>query len=395
MPTIATGPAKTTLPGETPPARRNGFRANARNFWERVTDGLELAQLWSQFRADASSSYRLYSFELAPPEGRTRFRRFLNTAKSFFWAVMTKLSPARRVLLLASLILLILPVFDLDFGNGRLANTPNLHFYAGLGLLLLLLLEVADRVTMKRDLEIAREIQLWLVPDNPPQVPGLDMAFLNRPANTVAGDYYDVFPRTVREGDKTRNTLLLAVADVAGKSLPAALLMATFQASLKTLSASSVPLLELAAGLNRYASAHSRGGARFTTAFLSELDSESRQLTYVNAGHNQPVLRRANGAIERLDKGGLPFGIQSDAPYESGTATLQTGDMVLIFTDGLVEAVNEHDEEFGEERMFASLQANANTSSAEMLRAVMRDLQIFIGMTHQHDDITCLLLRAV
>src|SRR5581483_8379131 len=218
MPRTATGSAQSPTPGQLPPPGKNGFRGDARHFWERVTDGLELAQLWAQFRADATSSYRLYSFDLAPAEGRTRFRRFLNTSKAFFWAVMSKLSPARRVILLVSLLLLVLPNFVADAGNQ--VNPGTLHFYAGLGLLLLLLLEVADRVTMKRDLEIAREIQLWLVPENPPQVPGLDIAFLNRPANTVAGDYYDVFPRAVEEDGKTRNTLLLAVADVAGKSLP-------------------------------------------------------------------------------------------------------------------------------------------------------------------------------
>src|SRR5581483_3377669 len=228
MPRTATGSAQSPTPGQLPPPGKNGFRGDARHFWERVTDGLELAQLWAQFRADAASSYRLYSFDLAPAQGRSRFRRFLNTAKAFFWAVMIKLSPARRVILLASLVLLLIPIFSDNQGS-----VPNLHFYAGLSLLLLLLLEIADRVTMKRDLEIAREIQLWLVPENPPQVPGLDMAFLNRPANTVAGDYYDVFHRTIQEGDNTRSTLFLAVADVAGKSLPAALLMATFQASLK------------------------------------------------------------------------------------------------------------------------------------------------------------------
>ena len=390
MPTTATGSPPTPAQAPTP---KTGFRADARHFWERVTDGLELAQLWAQFRADAASSYRFYSFDLAPAEGGSRFRRFLNTAKAFFWAVMSKLSPARRVILLASLLLLLLPNFVANAGNE--ANPSTFHFYAGLGLLLLLLLEVADRVTMKRDLEIAREIQLWLVPENPPQVPGLDMAFYNRPANTVAGDYYDVFPRTIEENGKTRNTVLLAVADVAGKSLPAALLMATFQASLKTLSASSVPLLELAAGLNRYACAHSRNGARFTTAFLAEYDPESRQIAYVNAGHNTPVLRRANGTIERLDRGGLPFGIMADGTYDSGTLTLQTGDLVLIYTDGLIEAVNERDEEFGETRMLASLQAHASVAAKDMLFAIMSDVQIFVGMTHQHDDITCLLLRAI
>src|SRR5205807_4791434 len=117
----------------------------------------------------------------------------------------------------------------------------NLDFrlWGGLLMFVLLVLEVADRVVMKRDLEIAREIQLWLLPANPPQVPGLEIAFATRPANTVAGDYYDVFPLPTTEGRSQR--FLLSVADVAGKSIPAALLMATFQASVKTLTTAARP----------------------------------------------------------------------------------------------------------------------------------------------------------
>src|SRR5438309_10789906 len=111
-------------------------------------------------------------------------------------------------------------------------------------------LEVADRVVMKRDLQIAREIQMWLLPLNPPTVPGLEIAFATRPANTVAGDYYDVFPRARDDG--ANPSYLLTVADVAGKSIPAALLMATFQASLKTLSMTACPLADLVARMNHY-----------------------------------------------------------------------------------------------------------------------------------------------
>ena len=110
--------------------------------------------------------------------------------------------------------------------------------------MLLLILEIGDRVVMKRDLQIAREIQTWLLPGAPPQIPGLAIAYATRPANTVAGDYYDVFPRPGKTPEENR--VVLAVADVAGKSIPAAMLMATFQASLKTLSTAQVPLAELA-----------------------------------------------------------------------------------------------------------------------------------------------------
>ena len=152
------------------------------------------------------------------------------------------------------------------------------------------------------------------MPSEAPAVPGLDIAFVTRPANTVAGDYYDVIPRG-NDGKR-----LLVIADVAGKSMPAALLMATFQASLKTLSATSPDLVELVCGLNRYASDHSIRGSRFTTAFLAEYDPETRAVVYVNAGHNPPIRLHA-AEIEKLNDGGVPLGILKDAQYESGKTT--------------------------------------------------------------------------
>ena len=118
---------------------------------------------------------------------------------------------------------------------------------------------------MKRDLEIAREIQSWLVPAHPPEVPGADIAFTTRPQNTVAGDYYDAFFPDADADDK----LMVVIADVAGKSIPAALLMATLQASLRTIANEGAPLVDLVARLNRNACTHSQNGQRFTTAVLS------------------------------------------------------------------------------------------------------------------------------
>ncbi len=374
-----------------PPPPPHPLKDRLARFWEHVTEGMAVADLWAQFKADARSSYRLYSREVdkEPAEGFSRQRRVLYAARDFFWAVMLKLSPAKRVVLLVALILVIFPIVQFDYGNLSFSST-DARMVGGLLLLVLLVLEIADRVTMKRDLEIAREIQLWLVPGSPPQIPGLDVAFVNRPANTVAGDYYDVFKR-----DAARDDVLLAVADVAGKSLPAALLMATFQAGLRTLSASGCPLRDLVDGLNRYACAHSRGGLRFTTAFLGEFSPVSGELRYVNAGHNAPVLLRSSDAIERLEAGGLPLGIRTDAPYEAGLKVLEAGDLLLIFTDGLVEAINDREEEFGEPRMLASLTAMRGAAADVIVRRLMSDVEAFVGMAHQHDDITCLVARRI
>lgn len=386
-----------TIPPTAQPAPPLTFGVRLQNFWRRVTEGLALSQLWSQFESEARASYRLYSkdVEAKTPEGLTHRGRHLHVIKEFFWAVFEKLSPSRRVLLLTALVFLVIPhtAFQLSGQENKIYSVEfDLHFWGGLILLLLLILEIGDRVVMKRDLQIAKEIQTWLLPGAPPQIPGLAIAYSTRPANTVAGDYYDVFPRPGKTN--ADNRVVLAIADVAGKSIPAAMLMATFQASLKTLSTAQVALPELAANMNRYACTNSQGGLRFTTAFLAEYDAANRRIEYINAGHNNPILRRASGQIERLDVGGLPFGILPEVKYETGAVTLAPGDWLIIFTDGLVEAVNSRDEEYGEPRVLLGLEAGKLLEPKDLLKRLMAELDQFVGNTPQHDDVTCMLLKA-
>ena len=376
---------------------RAGRRLDA--FWQRVTEGLELQALWSQFVSEARASYSLYSREVdwETLKDEKRPHRFFRIARALFWAMLMKLSPARRVFLLIALVLGLFALMQgnaMKTGHGVEVTGPTNVVWVLLslsGLVFLLALELADRVTMKRDLEIAREIQHWLVPEKPPQVPGVDIAFTSRPANTVGGDYYDAF--LLERGD-AGSRLLVVVADVAGKSVPAALLMATFQASLRTLAAQATSLTELARGMNRYSCAHSLGGRRFTTAFYAEIDPATRALTYIRAGHNAPVIRRASGQFDRLEAGDLPLGIEPETPYALGAAQLDPGDLLVIFTDGLVEAVNGKDDEYGEARMLELLRTIPGASAEKTLRDMMAGVDRFVGTTRQHDDITCLLVRA-
>jgi len=379
------------------PGRRPGLFVQLDKFWQRVTEGMELNQLWRQFQADARASYRLYhkDFSARAPQEIKR-QTFFETAQAFAWALLEKLTPARRVLLLLGVILLIFPGggFSYHGKSGEMEVAEfDFHFFGGVLIFVVLMLEVADRVVMKRDLEIARDIQKWLLPAAPPPIPGLAIAFATRPANTVAGDYYDVFARS---SDANANpAFLLTIADVAGKSMPAALLMATFQASLKTLSSLPCSLADLAAGMNRYASTNSQGGLRFITGFFAEYDPATRNLTYINAGHNPPILRRQSGAIEYLKAGGLPLGIMLDTAYQSETIALQSGDWLVIYTDGLVEALNSREEEYSEQRVLNILQSGIATTPDELLKRMMNDLDFFVGETPQHDDVTCMLVKAV
>ena len=325
------------------------------DFWQRVSEGREIDVLWSQFAADARSSYGFYGKDVDWEEiDKLPFwKRPFPILRQFFWAVMNKLSPARRVLLLLAIGFLFLS--GIKFQVNEQSSEINFELLSALLFFLLLSLELADKIIMKRDLEIAREIQSWLVPSDPPAIQDAEVAFSTRPQNSVAGDYYDAF---YPDGDASSGgKLMLVMADVAGKSVPAALLMATLQASLHTIASEHFSLVELATRLNRYASAHSLDGRRFTTAVIAEYYPAIRRLVYVNAGHNAPIIRRADGAIERLESGSVPFGITSEAVFTACEVSLNSGDTLVLFTDGVVEAFNSKLEEFSDPRWVGVVRA--------------------------------------
>jgi sigma-B regulation protein RsbU (phosphoserine phosphatase) len=145
--------------------------------------------------------------------------------------------------------------------------------------------------------------------------------------------------------------------------------------------------------LNRYASAYSLDGRRFTTAILGLYDPATGELTYVNAGHNAPVVRRSNLSMEFLDKGGLPLGIESTATYETGMVNLRAGDILLMFTDGVVEAFNAAGEEYGNGRWLEAIRRLPPGTASQHLQFLMGQVDSFVGATRQSDDITCLVFQ--
>ncbi len=376
-------------PGVSSFRSSEGLLDRMRSFWQRISEGRQLDELWSQFTADARASYGFYMKEAEGLESQRGLRRLFGIAKTLFWSLLMKLTPARRVLLLVAFAMLVMSGIKFH-SEKNVALDMNFEVMAALLFLLLLSLELADKVTMKRDLEIAREIQSWLVPSEPPKVAGADIAFATRPQNSVAGDYYDAFYPNPAALDR----LMVVIADVAGKSVPAALLMATLQASLRTIAGENVPLVDLVARLNYYACAHSLNGLRFTTAVLSEYNPNSRRLTYVNAGHNAPILRRANGTLETLEVGGLPLGIRPATNYETASLELKPGDALIFFTDGVVEAFNGGGEEFGNARWLNAMRNLPDWDAQQTLQFLMKRVDEFVGATRQSDDITCLVFRS-
>lgn len=378
-------------PSVTTPSAKPSLTRRAQGFWQRVSEGRRIDDLWSQFAADARSSYGFYGKDVDWDEVSKlpRWKRPFHVAGQLFWAMMMKLTPARRVLLLIALVLLVISGIQIRSANFN--ADLDFRVVSALMFLVLLSLELADKVIMKRDLEIAREIQTWLVPSHAPTIPNAEVAFSTRPQNSVAGDYYDAF-YPLNDG-ASGGTLMLVMADVAGKSVPAALLMATLQASLRTLASEGLPLAELAARLNWYACQHSLGGQRFTTAVIAEFDPAARRLIYVNAGHNAPVVRRQNGGTERLESSTVPLGITGEAQFSVGSVDLQAGDTLVLFTDGVVEAFNASGEEFSDVRWLNVIRTLPAFSAADSLRYLMKSVEDFVGATRQSDDITCLILR--
>ncbi|MGO9009914.1 MAG: PP2C family protein-serine/threonine phosphatase [Bryobacteraceae bacterium] len=363
--------------------------AKLRAFWQRTSDGLNARQLWAQFRRETRSSLNLYSAETGRNLGeewsaRKGRRRVLAAVAG---AIYDRLTPVRRVLLLVALVLLVIPG-GIESGGSRLRISFN-STPSALILVVVLVLELSDRVGLKRDLEIARDIQRMLLPEKPPALPGLDIAFATQAANTVAGDYYDAFLRP-NTGD---SRLLLIVADVAGKGIPAGLLMAAVETGFHTLAADPVPLVELAARLNRAMCERSGGGRHLITAFIAELDNSTRTLIWVNAGHNPPLLRRSGGALERLEAGGLPLGAFPVSRYESGRSELGPGDVLCIYTDGVIEALDQSGAEYGEDRLATLVGALGTTGAAASLSRIFESVNQFASGVPQYDDITCLVLR--
>lgn len=242
------------------------------------------------------------------------------------------------------------------------------------------------RLPQNWELEDAREVQQQLLPRSGPVVAGLDYAGQCRPAASVGGDYYDFLP--ISDG-----RLGFAIGDVSGKGIPAALLMATLQASLRGLAISSPPALpSLMTSLNRlmYEATPSN---RFATLFYGAYDPKSREFAYVNGGHNPPMVLRGEEVL-RLHEGGPAVGLFGPVKYEQSFVALQPGATLVLFTDGVSEAMNAAMEEFGEERLMDVVRRGSALKTSELIEEVFAACDRFAAGAPQHDDMTLLIVRA-
>jgi sigma-B regulation protein RsbU (phosphoserine phosphatase) len=246
--------------------------------------------------------------------------------------------------------------------------------------------ETAARARLDREIEIAREVQEGLFPQRWPEVPGLRYAGHCRPARGVGGDYYDFL--------ELDGGLAFAIGDVSGKGIPAALLMASLQASLRAQALSSpTDLGRLMSRLNALLYDTSPAN-RYATLFFAHYEPAQRALRYVNAGHNEPALLRGDGSVEKLRVGGPVVGLLPAATFEQASVTLRPGDVLLGYTDGVSEAMNAADEEWGEERMIAVGRECVGLAPDEVVKRVLAAADSFVAGAPQHDDMTLMVIQA-
>lgn len=238
---------------------------------------------------------------------------------------------------------------------------------------------------MQRDLELAAQLQQQILPKHLPISPLFQLEAMTQPCMTVGGDFYDVIR-------SENGSLILAVADASGKGVGAALLVSTFQAALHTYVEFGIPIGDIVTRLNRIIYEDSTMGS-FVTAVLLSFDPSSRVLSFVNAGHNNPLLIRSSETVEELSTGGIPLGILGDSPYEVGRTVLDRGDLLVCYSDGITEVMNPKGKLFGEERLKAASLKARNKKLNDVTTSLCMEVDRFAGSRPKGDDLTLLLMR--
>lgn len=380
---------RTRTGARSAPALREDYWESLRELFTRDVTGEGFREL---LQNDPRETLRYFTREIDFDALRPRpwYERYPQGAWRVFQALAFRLSPARRVLFAAAVPLLALGwlrAILARLGSGSLLSPPVLLEWmlaAGTVVLFLLAVELRDKLLLKGDLEIARQIQFGLLPFEPFHRPGASVEAAMRTANTVGGDYFDVI-------ELPDARLSIVLGDVAGKGMPAALLMALLQGSLRTLLTAGLRGAALIERLNAHLFANIPAN-RLITLFYSELDPLAGTLTYVNAGHNFPYVLRRAGGLERLPATAPALGVVETAEVVEQGLSLEPGDRLFAFTDGVTEAFDPAEQEYGEERLERVLAGSATLSARALLEAVEADVVDFARTSRFRDDMTTLVL---
>lgn len=243
----------------------------------------------------------------------------------------------------------------------------------------------AEKERLQKELEIARNIQMSFLPQIIPQIEGFELAAISIPAKEVGGDFYDFIPIT-------EDRWGLTIGDVSGKGIPAALFMALSKTVVRTNTIANPQLLDAISKVNEFIAEEATANTMFVTLFYAILDTKKKNLLYINAGHNPPLLIRQD-EVAILEGKGMALGVIPAVELEEKEIWLKKGDMVAFYTDGATEAINEQEEQFGEENLIQVLRENQQMSAQEIINRVQQAVTIFSGTQSQFDDITLMILK--
>jgi PAS domain S-box-containing protein len=248
-----------------------------------------------------------------------------------------------------------------------------------------LLEEERKLLLLKEELRLASEIQQKLLPKSSPNIPEYDIAAVNIPAKEVGGDYYDFI-------ETSDNKIIFCLGDVSGKGMPASLIMSNLQANLHTQALIDLSVKDSVANANKIIYANT-DSTKFITMFYGTLDYEKHIITYCNAGHDRPIYIKNGTSDKDLGTGGIPLGYIPDFEYEDEGISFDKGSGLILYSDGLTEAMNKAEEEFGLERLTGLVCNNFEKSSEEISNIIIKEINIFSAGTEQMDDMTLLVLK--
>jgi sigma-B regulation protein RsbU (phosphoserine phosphatase) len=377
----------------------------ARALFDIYTRDLSREDLTRLFTHDTPDAYQFFARGLNEDQftGMPPWKRLPLRIRQIFVAFTLKLPPARRALYVVALFVALLGIARLFRGFGAVAIPFGLPFIQVAVLTpvwadgtfalilslflvnLLVLLEVADRLSLKGELEVAREIQLAMLPSGTYRARDIEICGVTRPANTVGGDFYDVLP--LRDG-----RIIVTLGDVAGKGSPAALLMALLLAVLRTLVDEELEASALAVRLNAQICRHSPS-SRFITLFYGVYTPATGALTYVNAGHMPPMIRRRDGRYERLGSTGVALGMFEGSTFGAVETTLAPGETLVLYSDGITEAENPSGEPFEESGLETVVERHAAAPPAEIGTRILSAVADHARGSRFTDDLTILVLK--
>ncbi|MGA9406530.1 MAG: PP2C family protein-serine/threonine phosphatase [Bacteroidota bacterium] len=339
---------------------------------------------WNTFRKEFRSLKEFYIDQEKKKrlEAMPQLKRWLYLNGWLLKSMLMKLNPFRRIVLVLGIILLVWsPVVIM---TNKHVEITDFHLIGGAVILLVLMLELKDKLLAKDELVAGKRVQQALMPAQSPSVQGWSLWIYSRPANEVGGDLIDFLRQS-------ENRFGVALADVSGKGLQAALIMAKLQATLKALAPDYDSIGKLITKLN--AIVHRDGLPNsFASLVYAEVSSNSGTVRFVNAGHLPPIVLAASG-LQEMQKGGAALGLMGSTVYEERQLELQSGDVFLVYSDGLTEASNERGEFFGSERLLKRLPLLRNRSPEEIGKALLGEIDFFVNDAPPNDDISLVILK--